>query len=150
MIEQVQALAKARETLAEAEAALEAAVTALYETPEGARVLDAKEKHRAAAEAASQARSLVELKALQAHADGQPLARGVTIKMYQAVRYDADQAMAWCIEHARKYLKLDERAFEKGAPVLMDLGAPVTLAKEPRVTIASNLSASIDPADVPF
>ena len=74
----------------------------------------------------------------------------MTIKVYQVVHYETPEAMAWCIEHARKYLKLDESAFEKGAPVLIDLGAPVTLDKEPRVTISSNLSAYSDRTDVPF
>jgi hypothetical protein len=45
------------------------------------------------------------------------------------------------MEHATKYLLLDTKAFEKAAPILKDLGAPVTLTREPRASIGTDLSA---------
>ena len=76
MIETVQSLARARETLADANTSLETAIAAMYATPEGARVLDAKEKQQAAQEAANLARVQVAQAALQAHADtGSPWRR---------------------------------------------------------------------------
>lgn len=67
---------------------------------------------------------------------------GVEIKMYRTTAYDQTEALGWCQEHAPKYVKpatLDKAAFEKAAPVLVDLGAPVVFGEEPRVFIASDL-----------
>jgi hypothetical protein len=48
--------------------------------------------------------------------------------------------VAWCAEHALKYLVLETKGFEKAASVLKDLGAPVELVREPRASIATDLS----------
>ncbi len=68
-------------------------------------------------------------------------AEGVQVKLFSKVEYAPNLALDWCIAHATKYLQLDTRAFEKAAPVLKDLGAPVTLTREPRVSIGTDLSA---------
>jgi hypothetical protein len=65
--------------------------------------------------------------------------QGVQIRLFSKVVYESLNAWAWCVEHARKYLLLDNKAFEKAAPVLRDLGAPVKVVKEARVTIATDL-----------
>lgn len=68
-------------------------------------------------------------------------AEGVQVKLFSKVDYQRDEAEKWCLGHACKYLILDARAFEKAAPVLRDLGAPVQLTRDPRVSIATDLSA---------
>jgi hypothetical protein len=67
-------------------------------------------------------------------------AKGVQIKEFAKVVYAPNLALGWCLAHAMKYLRLDAKAFEKAAPVLRDLGAPVELTKEARVQIATDLS----------
>jgi hypothetical protein len=66
-------------------------------------------------------------------------AEGVQVKLFSRVEYEPALALTWCLGHATKYLQLDTRAFEKAAPVLRDLGAPVELVKEARVQIATDL-----------
>lgn len=68
-------------------------------------------------------------------------ADGVQIKEFSKVVYEPGPALAWCLAHATKYLVLDTKPFEKAASVLKDLGAPVELTKEARVTLATDLSA---------
>lgn len=68
-------------------------------------------------------------------------AEGVQVKLFIKVVYVSLDAWAWCMEHATKYLLLDTKAFEKAAPILKDLGAPVTLTREPRASIGTDLSA---------
>jgi hypothetical protein len=81
--------------------------------------------------------------ALAEHAlsgDAKP-AEGIQIKEFSKVVYAPNLALDWCRAHAPKYLQLDTKAFEKAASVLRDLGAPVELVREPRVSIATDLSA---------
>ena len=81
--------------------------------------------------------------ALAEHAlsgDANP-AEGVQVKLFAKVVYEHEDAWAWCAEHALKYLVLETKGFEKAASVLKDLGAPVELVREPRVSIATDLSA---------
>jgi len=67
-------------------------------------------------------------------------AEGVQVKLFGKVVYEPQDVWSWCIVNAHKYLQLDVKAFEKAAPVLRDLGAPVELTKEARVQIATDLS----------
>jgi hypothetical protein len=63
----------------------------------------------------------------------------VTIKEYTVLVYDSSDALEFARQHVPKALKLDKRTFEKAARVLEpDF---VTVTKEPRATIASDLSA---------
>ena len=63
---------------------------------------------------------------------------GVQIKMYSKIEFSEEEARAWCFDYAGSLLKLDTRAFQRAAPALPD--APITITKEPRATIASDLS----------
>jgi len=67
-------------------------------------------------------------------------AEGVLVKLFGKVVYEPQDIWSWCIVNAPKYLQLDIKAFEKAAPVLRDLGAPVELTKEARVQIATDLN----------
>jgi len=66
-------------------------------------------------------------------------AEGVQVKLFAKVVYEPQDVWSWCIVNAHKYLQLDVKAFEKAAPVLRDLGAPVELTKEARAQIATDL-----------
>ncbi len=104
-------------------------------------VLDANEQMSDTAVAVGAAEYKVRALALAEHAlsgDVRP-AEGVQVKLFSKVVYEPEDAWAWCTEHALKYLVLDTKVFEKAAPVLRDLGAPVELTKEARVQIATNL-----------
>jgi hypothetical protein len=138
----LRALAKERGAL-ELECDLLAnAETELHNSPEyhfclirrGAKDLAAQDVQRAYADVCAAA--LVEYGASQ---NARP-AEGVQIKEFSKVVYEPAQALGWCLAQAHKYLQLDTKAFEKAAPVLKDLGAPVELTKEPRVQIATDLS----------
>ena len=63
---------------------------------------------------------------------------GVQIKMYTVVEFNEVEARNWCLEHADSFLKLDTTSFKKTAENLV--GAPVTITREPRISIASDLS----------
>ena len=76
-------------------------------------------------------------------------AEGVQVKLFNKVEYQRDEAEKWCFAHAAKYMALDTKAFEKAAPVLRDLGAPVELTHEPRVSIGTDLSAWLTSAGDP-
>lgn len=71
---------------------------------------------------------------------------GIDLAEYQTVTYDRAEAIKWCVGNAVRYLALDTKLFEKAAPVLVDLGAPVKIGVEVRARIASDLSAYL-PSD---
>jgi hypothetical protein len=106
-------------------------------------VLEANEQMSDTSVAVGAAESKVRALALAEHAlsgDYKP-AEGVQIKEFSQVVYAPNLALDWCLAHATKYLQLDSKAFEKAAPVLRDLGAPVEMTKEARAQIATDLSA---------
>jgi hypothetical protein len=107
------------------------------------KMLEAQDLERDCEIVTKRAESMVRELALVEHAltgDAKP-AEGVQIKEFTKVVYAPNLALDWCRAHAPKYLQLDTKAFEKAAPVLKDLGAPVELTKEPRLQIATDLSA---------
>jgi hypothetical protein len=119
-------------------AALDAA---LASTPEGIALSMVREERSQKQAAIKAAESTVRELALAEHAlsgDARP-AEGVTVKLFSKVVYQQDEAEKWCFGHAARYLVLDSKAFEKAAPVLKDLGAPVEFAKEARAQIATDL-----------
>ncbi len=69
---------------------------------------------------------------------------GVGIRVETRLKYDADEALRWGIEHslAVNPVTLDQRAFEKiamASPI-----AFVTVLHEPRATIATNLQPVLE------
>ncbi len=104
-------------------------------------MLEAQDSERTLEIAIGAAETKVRTLALAEHTlsgDYRP-AEGIQIKEFSKVVYEPEQARAWCVAHAHKYLALDTKAFEKAAPVLRDLGAPVELTREARAQIATNL-----------
>lgn len=71
--------------------------------------------------------------------------KGITIKIFKRIKYDAAQAEAWCRQNAPTLFKFDAKAFEKAAEKLP--GAPVTVEDDPRVTLASDLSEYLHEAE---
>ncbi len=61
---------------------------------------------------------------------------GVSVKIFEVLNYDSDEAKKWAVEH-RVALKLDTATFEKIAKV--DKPSFVTMSEEPRAQIARNL-----------
>ncbi|KKM06273.1 hypothetical protein LCGC14_1745660 [marine sediment metagenome] len=61
---------------------------------------------------------------------------GVSVKIFEVLRYDKDEAMKWGVEH-RIALKLDTLTFEKIAKV--EGLEFVTITEEPQAQIAQNL-----------
>ena len=106
-------------------------------------LIEAKKQVSVLENAIGDAESRVRVLALAEHAltgEYKP-AEGVQVNLFSKVVYEHEDAWAWCAEHALKYLVLETKGFEKAAPVLRDLGAPVQIEKEPRVSIATDLSA---------
>jgi len=64
---------------------------------------------------------------------------GVKIKLYTVVEYDVKEAEQWAKENAPYMLLLNHHAFEKAAKVNLT-GMVATVKKEPRATIARDLS----------
>jgi hypothetical protein len=62
---------------------------------------------------------------------------GVTVKLFTMVLWMSDVATEWCRANLPAALKLDSRVFEKAAVSIP--GAPITVTKEPRVQIATDL-----------
>lgn len=61
----------------------------------------------------------------------------VTIKLFDVVRYDPEEARRYCVDHLPAALNLDKARFERAAKVLgLDF---VTIEKEPRAQIATQL-----------
>jgi hypothetical protein len=63
----------------------------------------------------------------------------VQVKMYTVLEYDPDEAKQFCLRSYPDGLNLNKRAFEKAARVLKP--DCVTIDKEPRPTVAKDLSA---------
>ena len=63
-------------------------------------------------------------------------AAGVSIKLFDVLNYDPDEAKKWALEH-RVALKLDTATFEKIAKA--DKPSFVTISPEPRAQIAQSL-----------
>ena len=76
----------------------------------------------------------------------------VTIKLYTVLEYAPDQALEYARQHLPQAVKLDKCVFERFAKVVTP--GFVTKAKEPRATIARDLSAyvrhEVAEEDVPF
>ncbi len=83
----------------------------------------------------------------QEHEDKKPHP-GVTVKMFGTLRYNTDAMLDWAIEHRHsQVLKLNASAFKKLANAIDVPG--VVKAKEPRVTIARDLSKYDGEPDAP-
>ena len=82
---------------------------------------------------------------LQAYAEtgNKAPAEGVSIKIFEVLNYDTEEAKKWALEH-RVALKLDTATFEKIAKV--DQPSFVTISEEPRAQIATNLATNLDEA----
>jgi hypothetical protein len=65
---------------------------------------------------------------------------GVTVKMFKTMTYDKAAAETWLRANAPALLVVDWKKFESAA---VALGAPVTVGEEPRVQIATDLSAYV-------
>ena len=66
-------------------------------------------------------------------------ADGAGVRIIKKVRYDLDEAVAWCKENAPAFLSLAAKPFEKA--VLSGLpGAPAEIEEEPQATLARDLS----------
>ncbi|HOW77955.1 MAG TPA: hypothetical protein PK406_00760 [Verrucomicrobiota bacterium] len=134
-------LAKARKALDGAQARLDMAMLAMKMTPQYATVEVAQAGQRNAEELVTQAGALVRQLAIDAFVGtgNKTPSPGVSIKLYKVAHYDPEAAKAWCRENAAGYLALDTKRFEKAAPVLKDIGAPVQIIEDPRAVIASDL-----------
>ena len=75
---------------------------------------------------------------LQAYAEtgNKAPAKGVSVKIFEVLNYNPDEAKGWAIEH-RVALKLDTATFGKIARV--DKPSFVTISEEPRAQIAQHL-----------
>jgi hypothetical protein len=68
-------------------------------------------------------------------------APGITIKTFSRLEYDQVAATNWCRGIMPGLLTLDTKRFERMASQDMLPGAPVEIVKEPRATIATDLSS---------
>jgi len=138
-------LAQRRAQLAEMDTALASLKAKMEATPEGKAYGFAASARRVAAEeladAEAQARDLA-YAAFTQTGDKKP-APGVSIKWYNRVVYDTKEVMAWCRDNARMFLheELDKRGFEDMAAKVTQPGMPWKVEGEPRVTLATDLSA---------
>ena len=133
-------LARARQIVTEQEAALAEMTEELYASPLGLYLNKTREDLQKAKAAQSDAE-------IGVRAIGRNIFRetgdkmphpAVKIKMYAALDYTDEDAIEYAREHLPKALRLIKRTFEKAAKVLeLDF---VTARKEPRVTIARDLS----------
>ena len=146
----VEQLAQARAAAEKADtdqASLELEVDALVEQHFGARIKNADVACDEAAERVFDLTAQVRQAALAAFeqtGDKKPNA-AVQIKEYVLITYEDAAALEFCRKVAPNALKLDRRAFEKIAKLGIEAGGQfvpdfVTVTKEPRATIASNLS----------
>jgi hypothetical protein len=143
----VSRLAEVRQALARAGERVAAAALALHETAKYKLLKDEQQvQHDMEEFAAALTQDVrdIALAIYRASGETKPVP-GVVIKMYKLCKYDQELAKQWCATKAPGYLKLDNARFEKAAEVLKDVGAPVQVVPDPRVTIASNLDAEEKP-----
>lgn len=140
MEETLRALAEARHELSERQEEQAVCLAALQATPEWVALDDAKVKTLDASNAVARHEDEVRQKALASYGvnGNKAPAKGVAIKIYKRLVYDAKEAEAWCRQNAPTLFKWDAKGFEKAADKLP--GAPVTAEEDPRVTIATDLS----------
>ena len=70
---------------------------------------------------------------------------GVTVKVFSSLKYDLDQALAWCKSNATAFVRevLDTKSFEKVAKDLP--GAPIETTEVARIYIDADLSGYLPP-----
>lgn len=68
-------------------------------------------------------------------------AAGIGIRVYKKLKYEPEQARAWCYTNLREALRLDKTAFEKYAKGVADVKPIgfVEFYEEPSATIAKEL-----------
>ena len=142
--ETVRALAQERATCEELDKIVDACQKVLEATPAYQALHSAKEQalvhHKRALDIEGNLREWA-LAAYRANGNKTPL-KGVTIKVFKRLIYDAAQAEAWCRQNAPTLFKWDVKGFEKAAEKLP--GAPITIEDDPRVTLASDLSEYLE------
>jgi len=143
MEEILRQLARTRAEI-EAKQALSVAMQAeIDKTPLGIRLGVCQESLTTLREQASLLESQAREAALAVYAEtgNKKPADGVGIRVYQRLRYDVAEVMAWCKEHAPVFVieTLDKKPFEKAAPDMA--GAPVIVEEEPTATLGKDLSA---------
>lgn len=138
----LQRLAMLRKTLDIARIELARAQLILLETPEGKAVESCKYALSDILASIMESEYIIRNTACE-HWDGtgerEPWP-GVKVKLYTVVDYDRKEAELWARENAPYMLLLNHSAFEKAAKVNLT-GLVATLRKEPRATIARDLSA---------
>lgn len=134
-------LAELRHDVAIQQAQIARAQTELEATAEWKRLAKFKNTLKAYQDALTETEVNVRAVALAEYAANQDKHPhpAITIKVYEVLTYDAEQAKSYAIAHnLPKLLKLDAKVFEKAANGLgLDF---VTVTEEPRATIASDLS----------
>lgn len=134
-------LAQLRQEVADRKAEIAGAQVELEATYEWQNIAGFKKQLDLAQGALAEAEANVRAVALAEYAANQDKHPhpAVTIKVYEVLAYDAEQAKSYAIAHnLPKLLKLDAKIFEKAANGL-DLDF-VTVTEEPRATIATDLS----------
>jgi hypothetical protein len=136
--EAVVCLANWRAETARLQAAQQAMMKAVTESPEYVRL---GEEYVHAHQMESETEDTVRTLAVEFYnTTGDKAAHdAVTVRVYTTLTYEPSEALDYCREHLPKALKLDKTAFEKVAKVA-DLDF-VEIAEEPRATIAQDLSA---------
>lgn len=109
-----------------------------------------KEAKTAVAQAEADVQAL-SLAAYNADKSNKKPAEGVEIKLFTVYTYDPAKAFAWAKEKGMCLIpeKLDEAAFQKVAAATPDSVPFVTITKEPKPTIAKDLSAYVPVEDAP-
>jgi len=146
--EALRELAQARQTLSGLQEDWAQARYDMDHTPEGVAFAAADSITRFTEQRVKEIEASIRQEAVAAYDGNKHPIEGVDLAEYQTVTYDRAEAIKWCVSNAPKYLALDTKPFEKAAPVLVDLGAPVQLGVEVRARIAGDLSQYL-PSDLP-
>ena len=140
----MKALAQARENYTIAVNYEERASALIERTSEYRAFMEAHTRREAAALARDSLDALVRKEALaDFKANGEKaIYAGVSVKLFTRYDYDTTQMRAWAIEQkVFGLLTLDTKRTEKAAAAGVLDDAPITVTKEPRAIIASDLTA---------
>ena len=140
LTEDLGSLARLRKQIQELKAESVALTAELDETALGRQLADAQDRLAAAMQRASEYDTAIRENALTLYRENgnKGAAIGITVKTFKTMAYDKNTAETWLRANAPALLVVDWKKFESAA---VALGAPVTVGEEPRVQIATDLSA---------
>ena len=146
LTDQLRELAEARVRLSECQVAESVCGEAARETSEWQVWQQALARRREQENSIANLESDVRVRACEAFGEtgiAKP-AEGISIRLFTTLAYDLTAVTNWCRGIMPGLLMLDTKRFERMAREDLLPGAPVEIIKEPRATIATDLSAYLD------